>query len=75
MHKKKTWTLTSSTFYQVSANTYAAYSSKSPRYRVSILTLLLLLFEILPISIEQESKRTLLFQCILSIYLSIGGLV
>ena len=36
MHKKKTWTLTSSTFYQVSPNTLTASTSKSPRCRVSI---------------------------------------
>jgi hypothetical protein len=35
---KKRGLLTSSTFYQVSANTSAAYSSKSPRRSVSTLT-------------------------------------
>ena len=43
--KKKTWTKTSSTLSEVSAKTYAPYTSKSPRLGVSVMHLLLVLLK------------------------------
>ena len=58
---------------EVSPNTLAAYSSKSPRYSVSILTFTLAALNILAKFQEQESKRTLLYVCLIPFVYVIGN--
>jgi len=62
----------SSTYSEVSPNTYAASTSKSPRHGVSIRADTLAAFFNLANFRIQESKRTLLYVCLIPFVYAIG---